>query len=169
MKKKRLPAIIEDPAEPRVRLRLAERIDAERLRLWKNRNKHTFFYQQEITPDQQERWLSEYLERVDDHLYLVEERSNADWTPIGVVGCRLKSGCLDVYNVIRGEKGQGVAKIGAGLRLLCDTAIEEYGLPVTCRVLADNPARAWYGRLGFDTLEERETFNILRYTRSEGR
>src|SRR5580704_4647409 len=120
---KRLPRIIPHPKYPRVRLRLANAEDSEMLRVWKNGHKASFFHQVDITAEQQAKWFEGYLDRADDHQYLVEEEVEFQtWAPIGVVACRLLEGTVDLYNIMRGREGTlGLGKIGEALTLMCET------------------------------------------------
>lgn len=161
---KRLASVVGDPAEPRVRLRLATADDREPLRVWKNQNKAGFFHQEDITPEQQARWFAGYLERDDDHMYLVEEREREAWTTVGVLGCRRLEDILDIYNVMRVRDGRGIAQMGRALRLLCEAAQAAYRLPIRCEVLNDNPALDWYQRNGFVVRETKERSKILELT-----
>jgi ribosomal protein S18 acetylase RimI-like enzyme len=162
---KRLPHILPDPGDSTVRLRLAETADAELLRVWKNANKHAFFYKQDIPPQQQAEWFRNYLERPDDHLYLVEERTDVAFEPVGVLGARLIEGTVDIYNVIRGRHTGGKANMGRALRVLLDAIDAHYREPISCKVLSDNPANAWYMRHGFAIAERFDDYNLLTYQR----
>jgi RimJ/RimL family protein N-acetyltransferase len=142
---------LESDTDPRVRLRSAAAGDAERLRAWKNAHRASFFHQQEIGPEEQERWLEGYLARDHDFLFVVEK----DGEPVGCMGVRLFGAAADVYNVILGVPeagGQGV--MSAALGRLCRfarTLAEE----VSLKVLKDNaPARAFYEKNGFVVVDE---------------
>jgi dTDP-4-amino-4,6-dideoxygalactose transaminase/ribosomal protein S18 acetylase RimI-like enzyme len=165
---KRMPAVIPHPKHPRVRLRLAGAGDSELLRTWKNRHKASFFHQQDITPEQQAKWFEGYLQRPDDFQYVVEEEAEfQSWAPIGIVAGRLLDGTVDLYNIMRGrESTLGLGKIGEALTLMCQAIQDRYREPITCKVLADNPARGWYEQLGFAVAETHEGYHLLRYAKT---
>ncbi len=171
---KHLPSAIAHPHQPQMRLRLAVESDRELLRAWKNTHKTSFFHQQEITVDQQRAWFSSYLERLHDHVYMVEERAHDAWTPVGTVACRLLDAgqdpaTVDLYNIMRGRRTDaGIAEIGAAILLLCDVAAQHYAEPLTCKVLRDNPARSWYERLGFVVTQSRDDHYLLSPARTKG-
>lgn len=163
---KRLPALILHPDTPLIRLRLAEARDCELLRAWKNANKTSFFHQEDITPEQQAKWFAGYLDRQDDHVYIVEEvveEVTEGWTPVGIVACRRQDGVIDFYNIIRGRRTGGPARMGQALSLLCSTTLRTYAEPISCKVLAENPAREWYESIGFTVEERRSCYNVLGY------
>jgi dTDP-4-amino-4,6-dideoxygalactose transaminase/ribosomal protein S18 acetylase RimI-like enzyme len=165
---KRLPRIIPHPKYPRVRLRLANAEDSEMLRVWKNGHKASFFHQVDITAEQQAKWFEGYLDRADDHQYLVEEEVEFQtWAPIGVVACRLLEGTVDLYNIMRGREGTlGLGKIGEALTLMCETIQSHYRESITCKVLANNPARSWYEQLGFQIAETHDGYHLLKYQKA---
>jgi ribosomal protein S18 acetylase RimI-like enzyme len=159
---KRMPATVPMPGEPAVRLRLAAPDDRERMRVWKNANRQSFFHKDEITPAQQAAWFAEYERRDDDHNYIVEETDGGSWAAVGVLACRLRDGDVDVYNVMRGARtGGGRANMGAALQLLCATVRAHYGERISCKVLSDNPATEWYLRNGFTVAAEHPGYRLL--------
>jgi ribosomal protein S18 acetylase RimI-like enzyme len=163
---KHLPEIIVDSLHPGLRLRCADNGDRELLRVWKNENKKSFFHQSDITADQQAAWFSSYLTRAEDHVFMVEEPLHGGWFAVGVVACRLleQEETVDVYNIMRGRRPEGgCANMGKALTLLCSRILEHYREPISCKVLKENPALAWYERLGFQVDEQREGYNLLRY------
>ena len=135
---------------PDLRLRSVAAEDAERLRRWKNVNRQHFFFRDEITPEMQARWMSEYLARPLDHMFVVERLGR----PVGCLGFRDHLGRGDVYNVILADSSssrQGI--MTAALRTLltfCRTKSEEIGLVV----LKENHARRFYERNGFEIAAE---------------
>lgn len=101
---------------PGVRLRTAERADAERLRRWKNAHRQSFFFKDEISPEMQARWMEAYLQRADDYMFIVESGGE----PVGCLALRVEDGVGDVYNVILGEAsagGQGVMSAALAMML----------------------------------------------------
>jgi hypothetical protein len=164
--RKKLPEDLPHPREPAVRLRLATRADRETLRVWKNANKRFFFLQEDITPAQQEKWFEGYLLRPDDHQYMIEETTGGKTTTVGVLAARLlDDGQVDIYNVMRGQRTEAnLANMGEAMHVLCGAVQAGYpGLPVTCKVLDQNPAATWYERLGFVRREHASGHFLLRY------
>ncbi len=74
--------------------------DIEKLRVWKNDNKDAFFYNKSISSKEQIEWFKGYLTRADDHLYIIEYQG----IEIGCIGYRPFEGCIEIYNVILGNK-----------------------------------------------------------------
>jgi len=166
---KTLPAVINDTKRRDVRLRAADDDDREILRTWKNENKRWFFHQTDITPDQQAAWFAGYLARPDDHVYLVEEKDGERWTAVGVVACRLLDGTVDLYNIMRGRRPDDAkANMGDALTLLCATIGAYYEVPISCKVLSDNPSLTWYERLGFIVNQRCDGYHLLRYAKGKG-
>lgn len=163
---KTLPRIIAGPQDSGFRLRLAEGSDTETLRVWKNQNKQFYFLKTDITPEQQVTWFEGYLARPDDHVYMVEEENNGPWVTVGVVAARwlVAENTVDLYNIMRGARTTtDRTNMGEALRTLCRAIAQAYPNPITCKVLSDNPALGWYGRVGFTTLERREGYMLLGY------
>ncbi len=148
---------------PNVRLRSAFFSDIENLRVWKNRNKSSFFLKSEITPDQQLAWFLAFSARDQDHMMIVEELIDGSWLPIGSLGFRFLEGSWDIYNVMRGvEMPSGSARIGDALVLLCRHLIETSQHQIGCKVLISNPAVRWYEKIGFKRLSSEDDHYIVR-------
>ncbi len=128
--------------------------DCDPLRAWKNANRHAFFYQNLISPDEQMTWFRAYRERPNDHMFIVSVSPD-----MGCMGFRLEEGKVDVYNVIRGVSDAGRrGEMRDALHLMCSYALTRYACEVGCKVLADNPAVAWYERCGFVRRAMRENY-----------
>jgi len=163
---KTLPSIIPGPEGSGFRLRLAKAEDRENLRVWKNQHKQFYFHKADITPEQQSAWFAGYLERPDDHVFMVEEDDAGSWVTVGVVAGRLlpSEQTVDLYNIMRGGRTQADrTNMGAALLALCRAASAVYPWPITCKVLSDNPALGWYVRIGFATVEDRGDHKLLRF------
>ena len=141
-----------------IRLRLAEHGDNELLRTWKNNNKRSFFYQQEISPNQQKEWFFAYQKRENDYIFMVEEFVDLKYEPIGCMGFRVKDEEIDLYNIIRGKKSRTGASMHRAMHIMLNYILLKYDLPLKCDVLKDNPAVDWYKKCGFDILREIEYY-----------
>lgn len=121
--------------------------DLERLREWKNQNRESFNYKELIPREAQVGWFHAYLQRPDDHMFIVK----VDNVPIGCMGFRLESGALEIYNVILGAREMGGrGSMGKAIALMCSFIRVQYGdLRIGLRVLKVNPAVGWYKRNGF--------------------
>lgn len=133
-------------------LRTIGEADGELLRRWKNRHRASFFHREIISPEQQARWLAGFLTRPHDFLFLLVDGGE----PVGCLGIREVEGGWDVYNVIRGVEKEGGVSMARALRLLLRFALRRGEREVSCLVLKDNPALAWYERCHFRIAEERE-------------
>lgn len=145
--------------ENTIRLRNAEQKDIELLRIWKNRNKRSFFYQQEITAEQQGNWFLVYQKRENDYIFIVEERVDEEYNPIGCLGFRVQEDAIDLYNIIRGRESKSGVSMHLAMDIMLNYIIQKYAqLPIKCDVLKDNPAVGWYQKCGFDILREIEYY-----------
>ena len=137
--------------------------------MWKNRHKQFYFHKADISPEQQAAWFEGYLARPDDHVYMVEEEDAQGagiWKTVGVVAARLLSEekTVDLYNIMRGTRTPADrTSMGEALRTLCNAAARVYPLPITCKVLSDNPALGWYATIGFVAVADRGDHKLLRY------
>ncbi|MCI9142175.1 MAG: GNAT family N-acetyltransferase [Lachnospiraceae bacterium] len=141
---------------PGLRLLSALDADQEKLRIWKNNHRSSFFYQENIQPDQQLKWFQGYLNRADDYMFMVEE----DGYRIGCMAFRAEDeDIIDLYNIIRGEAGEGKVTMRDAMCVMLayiKTAFPERR--IKCDVLKDNPAVKWYQKCGFSILEEKEYY-----------
>lgn len=143
--------VLEAQAEAGLRLRSAESDDGERLRTWKNANRQHFFFQDEISPEAQLRWMQGYFERADDFMFIVELAGR----PVGCMGFRLIGGEVDVYNVILADPSAGgKGTMSKALRIMLSFA-RKLTSKVGLKVLKGNPAVRYYERNGFHVLAER--------------
>jgi len=62
------------------------------LRTLKNKHRHRFFHQEEISIAAQQQWYDEYRERADDWMFIVRAAS----VDSGCVGCRVREGAWDI-------------------------------------------------------------------------
>lgn len=141
--------------DPEIALRTIAEEDAETLRQWKNANRFSFFFQDIITPEQQAQWFHDYLERLNDFMFVVLSQERA----IGCLGFRILVDYADIYNVILGipEMG-GKGLMSDAIRLMCSFVITEFLPDVRAKVLRSNAAIKWYRRNGFYERTVNETF-----------
>jgi hypothetical protein len=148
-----------------LRLRSINSNDLENLRQWKNENKQSFFMNQDITAEQQQKWYSNFSERPDDHMFIVEQLDSENWVPIGCMGYRKLDDerCVDCYNIIRAVRLQPASftMTDAFGTMLSYTAKNYPGLPIQVKVLSGNPAVSWYERNGFSKLYEKENYFLM--------
>jgi hypothetical protein len=73
------------------------------------------------------------------------------------MGYRLtEANTIDLYNIMRGMRLEDSNHtMGEAFTLLLCWLHQTYKLPLTCEVLANNPARQWYEKLGFAVIEQR--------------
>lgn len=141
---------------PALRLTSASDDDQERLRIWKNAHRRSFFYQEIIEPKQQVKWFQRYQDRADDYMFMVEEDGN----PIGCMAFRAEDEeTIDLYNIIRGEEGNHRVTMQSAMHVMLAYISERFpDRKIKCDVLKDNPAVKWYQKCGFAILGEREYY-----------
>lgn len=131
---------------PGIELVSVTEADLETLRRLKNSHRQRFFHQDEITPQAQMVWYEGYLQRPNDWMFILREGGSGR----GCVGYRLLDDELDIYNIIRDEQGgPGSNCFTQGLNLLCAYLHGGWDLPVSGRVLVDNPVVQWACSRGF--------------------
>jgi RimJ/RimL family protein N-acetyltransferase len=143
-------------------IRLIAKHDIEFLRIWKNSNMKSFFYNTRISKQDQENWYDSYLSRDNDFMFVVESLGKR----IGCIGIRYltEEAEWDVYNVILGDldfKGSGIMSIA--LAETINLAIGMKNLPVTLKVLKTNVAIGWYKRNKFAEYGEDQSSIKMRY------
>ncbi len=139
--------------------------DIEKLRLWKNATRQSFFFQDIITEEMQKRWYEGYKARRiknEDFLFLVKEKKNDH--AIGCMGFRLENGKIDLYNIIRGEASQGDFTMKSAMITMLGFIRANTDKMITCKVLLDNPAVEWYKKTGFTILEATNDYYTMTIT-----
>ena len=116
-------------------LRSITKIDIEKLREWKNKNRKSFFYDKIINQEEQIKWFNKYLETSENFLFMIE----LDKSPIGCLGFKMVGEDADIYNVILGaneQKGKGVMSLA--LKILCSYIITLNVKKIYLKVLKTN-------------------------------
>jgi hypothetical protein len=143
---------------PDLRLRAIGREDIENLRIWKNRNKGSFFLNRDISPEEQEKWFAAFQARDEDLMFVVEQMVGDGWQAIGCMGFRklADEGCIDAYNIMRGAKpAPGSFTMSDAFRAMLAFAAANYqDLPIRCKVLCANPAVEWYKKNDFSIVDK---------------
>jgi RimJ/RimL family protein N-acetyltransferase len=141
--------------------RSIEKRDIEVLRIWKNQHNEFFFYKKEITFEEQEQWFKDLNNRLHDHMFIV----TAGEEYVGCIGARLYQECIDIYNVILGDKkysGQKVMSTALyAIVAFCNLIYRDK--PIRVRVLRNNPAINWYKRIGFRTIDYFEDHVLMEF------
>jgi RimJ/RimL family protein N-acetyltransferase len=145
---------------PNLWLHTANETDLSNLREWKNKHRHFFFFNDEITPDQQAAWFLSYQGRPKDFMFMVKLEEEA----IGCMGIRLIDNIWDVYNVILGlSQFQGRGLMGKAFEAMLGYAMSRHPTQITLKVLKHNPAVAWYQKNGFLITSEEEDHYSMSY------
>lgn len=144
-----------------MRIRSIMQNDIEDLRVWKNNNRESFFYKQEILPEEQVIWYQKYLHREDDYIFIVEVLNDDTWEKIGCLGFRVVEGNIDLYNIIRGRRTEARSSMREAMQILLAYISARYSYPIKCDVLVDNPAVEWYNKCGFSIKECRGDYYIM--------
>jgi RimJ/RimL family protein N-acetyltransferase len=125
--------------------------DAEILRQWKNEHREYFFYKQEISKEEQEKWLVSLSNRENDHMFIILDKDK----PVGSIGTRLYQEFVDIYNVILGDKsfkGKHIMTHAVWASVAFSNMVL-VNRPVRVRVLRSNPAIKWYEKIGFNIID----------------
>ena len=145
----------------RIRLRLIEESDLPMTLAWRSQDRirKWFLHSEIVSSEQHEEWFSQYSQRDDDYLFIIEEIRDLK-KPVGQIsiykidweGKRAEFGRLMI-----GEKearGKGIAREATGLIL--NFAFENLGLDeVELVVKKDNkPAVTIYRDFGFNEIHE---------------
>jgi RimJ/RimL family protein N-acetyltransferase len=140
-----------------LRLRAIGREDIENLRVWKNKNKSSFFLNRDIQPEEQQKWFAAFAARDEDYMFVVEQKTGNEWQSIGCLGFRRlpDEGCVDAYNIMRGENPAPASftMSDAFAAMLAYAAWLYPDLPIRCKVLCGNPAVEWYKKSNFSIVE----------------
>jgi RimJ/RimL family protein N-acetyltransferase len=155
---------------PGLRLRMVSTIDpleedVIRLTNWRNHNVHSFLTEFEATPQRTRNWLTQAvgndLSRI---LFMVEEVGHLPLGYIGLAFIDYSAHSAEADSVVRGEPGHpGI--MSTALRALIDWAYRMLEIKqVGVRVLADNPAVAFYQKFGFREVRQ----EVLELERSSG-
>jgi hypothetical protein len=135
--------------------------DIEYLRQWKNEHKEFFFYKNEISKIEQENWFFELNKRLSDHIFIVYDNTS----PVGCIGARLTESCVDIYNVILGNKiykGKHVMK-NALWAVVSLNSLLYFAKPNRVSVLKNNPAINWYEKIGFKIINNFQDYVLMEF------
>ncbi len=147
---------------PYLVLEMAREEDIENLRIWKNANRKSFFYQEEISAIEQKNWFASYQKREEDYMFIVKEvtKESANHHSIGCMAFRVEDErTIDLYNIIRGQKSIGTASMRNAMYVMLNYIRENYpDKRIKCDVLKNNPAVCWYQKCGFAICKEMEYY-----------
>jgi hypothetical protein len=133
-------------------IRSLRECDIEILRLWKNEHKEYFFLKTDITKAMQNEWFRAYNHRKNDHMFVILYKAQY----IGCVGARYLDDCVDLYNIILGDKNyKGKHVMTNALWAVAKFSRILYkGKSIRVRVLKNNPAINWYNKIGFELISK---------------
>jgi RimJ/RimL family protein N-acetyltransferase len=139
-----------------VRLRLLDPADLSMTLGWRNQDhiRVWFFHSEPLTPEQHQKWFSDYQSRDDDFVFIIEDKGAGD-RPVGQIALYhidWAAGQAEYGRLMIGEaqaRGKGLAKIAT--ELVVRLGFEVFNLQeIYLEVFADNtPARAVYRAVGF--------------------
>ena len=149
--------LIRNRSERSLFLRSVEECDQARLRVWKNRNRKSFFFQEVITRTMQKEWFKDYSADPDNLLFMVEKGH----IPVGCIGFKLRREGAEIYNCILGHqslKRQGV--MSQALRMMC-AFIRTRGVgQIFLKVLRTNTAaQKWYLKNQFEKISSHKQYD----------
>ena len=143
------------PTCPALVLRSVRQSDLEYLRQWKNQQKQFFFFQKEITVNQQKQWYESFKQRPHDLMFITEYREKV----FGCMGIRWLENHWDIYNVILGlQEFGGRGLMGSAFATMINLAGSLNEGPISLKVLRHNPAVKWYQNWGFQITESDDSF-----------
>lgn len=143
----------------KISLRTIKSKDIEKLRVWKNENKYSFFYQEMILPIAQTQWYEKYITKRDNFIFIIVYKKK----DIGCMGFRLIGDYIDIYNVILGEKQfSGKGLMGEALQLMCKYITKHYHREIIVKVLHNNNrAIGWYLNNGFVRFYHKVNYDVM--------
>ena len=145
--------VLRSSALPEIELETIGPQHLEFLRRLKNAHRQRFFHRDEISPAQQQQWYEGYLQRDHDWMFVMRRAG----VERACMGYRIVDGEIDIYNIIREDSGDGrTFGFSQGFELLCAYLDARFDLPISGRVLADNPVVHWARRRGFVPTETGE-------------
>jgi Acetyltransferase (GNAT) domain len=148
-------------------LRSITEADLEDLRIWKNQNKQFFFYQSDITLEQQKKWFEGFQNRPMDYMFVVEQTSDSQ--TVGCMGFRLlkEENTVDVYNIMRGKESDNKAfSMSDAFQTMISFILTISSLPISCKVLCENPALKWYSLNYFESSEIIDDYVLMKLNHS---
>jgi len=152
--------ILSFPKMPKLRLRMVSVInpleeDVIRLTNWRNRNVHSFLTEFEATPTRTRDWLTQIVANdISRILFMIEETGCLPMGYIGLASIDYFSHSAEADAVVRGEPDHPGA-MSEALRTLISWSYESLGMErIGVRVLADNPAIAFYKKFGFHEIRK---------------
>lgn len=153
---------------PEIRLRSIEVKDLDYLRCWKNACRSSFFYQGEISEEEQKKWFEKYLQQTNDCMFMVEEKKDKSFQPIGCMGFRMQEKSVDIYNIIRGKKNVNPCiRMGDALVTMCSYIERLFPFIITCKVIVGNPAVQWYEKNAFQIIEYCKNYVLMKLDTSK--
>ena len=142
-------------------LREITRDDLDLLRTQKNLNKKSFFYQNDITPEEQISWYKKYSERTEDWMMLSYQEPDIVW---GIMGCRkLDEQTMDFYNIIRVQNIKNTSMKSVFIEFVEYMKLLYPDHNIQVEVLLNNPALSWYEKCGFKKSKILESSVIMNF------
>ncbi len=142
-----------------ITLRTISEKDIEKIRVWKNEHRSSFFFQDIISPENQIRWFRKYLSRGNDFVFIVSYTDK----DIGCIAFRELDEVIDIYNVILGDKsfgGKGYMSIANSI--MCSYIIDNFKKDITVKVLKTNPAIKWYLKNNFLEIDDTDNYLLFK-------
>jgi RimJ/RimL family protein N-acetyltransferase len=124
--------------------------DVNCLTEWRNRNVRSFLTEFRATPERTLRWLKSSIATDPARiLFMVDDDAGPSLGYIGLASIDWERGYAEADSVVRGREGRA-GVMSSAMRALLSWAQKELLLSTFgVRVLADNPANAFYKKLGF--------------------
>lgn len=135
----------------KISLRPLNAEELEKMRILRNRNRHSFVTEKEITKEGQKRWYEDYLNRKNDYVFSVYYQGNWVGTvsiyQVNPIQSKAEFGRLMIDRDLTGTGGIGVEAAKAA----CKIAFQKLGVQtIELEVYADNiPAQITYLKTGF--------------------
>ena len=152
-------------SDSRSRLRTINIDDLEYLRIIKNNNRKSFFYNKEISRNDQFYWFEKYMKSPFEYLFIFEEKIDLEFKRVGSLGFRIKDGECDLYNIIRGPiPVKSITRMSDGLSMLIHHIHRNFPLMITAKVIHGNEALKWYLKNKFTIESEGDCFSRIIFT-----
>lgn len=138
-----------------MKVRTATHNDLPDILRWRNENRHCFFTQHEVTPQEHREWFERRQSIPGDYMFMVTGSDN-----IGCIGLRMMKEGWEIYNIMRGSEKKVMSE---ALQVVIRFARAIKPAVIYAIVLLDNlKAKRFFEKNGFVVVSELDHF-VMEY------